>query len=259
MKSKILLLICLILFIVSLSAVSAAEDVNQTIDDADASVSSADTLGVSLSDDEIVGSADNGTFTDLQKKIDDADDGATIELENDYTYKSSAITINKTITIDGNGYTLDGNNDSIIFGVSDSKITLSLNSTSIYVDDGILISITLNEGATGDVIVYIDDLEERLTLINNSVSLAKHNLTGGNKNVTVKYLGDNNEDEWYKLPNNVIGILVDPITGNVANSDTKNPELFYFIKGTEPKNNDNYDLDYVFLEDNSIINGENIQ
>ena len=62
MKGKILLLICLILFIVSIAGISACEDANQTIIDDD-------TLSVSQSDGEILGSADNGTFTDLQKKL----------------------------------------------------------------------------------------------------------------------------------------------------------------------------------------------
>ena len=33
---------------------------------------------------------------------------------------------------------------------------------------------------------------------------------------------------------NVVGVLVDPISGEIANNDTKNPTMFYYIKGTEP-------------------------
>ena len=47
------------------------------------------------------------------------------------------------------------------------------------------------------------------------------------------YLKDK-ETGWYELPNNVVGVLVDPISGNVATSDTKNPTMFYYLKGTEP-------------------------
>ncbi len=42
------------------------------------------------------------------------------------------------------------------------------------------------------------------------------------------------ETKWYNLPNNVVGLLVDPISGEVANESTKNPTMFYYIKGTEP-------------------------
>ena len=68
MNRKFLILIGLILFIVSISAVSATEDLNQTIDDgAGDLVVSDDTLSVSLNDDEI-GAKDDGTFTALQEK-----------------------------------------------------------------------------------------------------------------------------------------------------------------------------------------------
>lgn len=51
--------------------------------------------------------------------------------------------------------------------------------------------------------------------------------------VVENYLKDK-ETAWYKLPNNVVGVLVDPISGEVATNDTKNATMFYYIKGTEP-------------------------
>ena len=42
------------------------------------------------------------------------------------------------------------------------------------------------------------------------------------------------ENNWYELPSNVVGVLVDPISGEVADENTKNPTMFYYIKGTEP-------------------------
>ena len=42
------------------------------------------------------------------------------------------------------------------------------------------------------------------------------------------------ETTWYKMPSNVVGLLVDPITGEIANENTKKPTMFYYIKGTEP-------------------------
>ncbi len=52
------------------------------------------------------------------------------------------------------------------------------------------------------------------------------------------YMSDK-ETSWYELPNNVVGVLVDPISGKVATSETKNPTMFYYIKGTEPTYQDN--------------------
>ena len=42
------------------------------------------------------------------------------------------------------------------------------------------------------------------------------------------------ENTWYDLPSNIVGVLVDPISGEVANENTKNATMFYYIKGTEP-------------------------
>ncbi len=52
-----------------------------------------------------------------------------------------------------------------------------------------------------------------------------------------KYLKDK-EEHWYETPNNVVGVFVDPISGEVAKEDTKNKTLFYYIKGTQPNAED---------------------
>ena len=49
-----------------------------------------------------------------------------------------------------------------------------------------------------------------------------------------EYLSDK-EDEIYNKPNDVIGVLVNPVTGNVATNEDKNKRIVYYIKGTEPK------------------------
>ncbi len=51
------------------------------------------------------------------------------------------------------------------------------------------------------------------------------------------YLKDK-EDNWYDLPNNVISVLADPITGKLATKDTEKATLLYYIKGTQPTNNE---------------------
>ena len=117
MKRKFLILICLVLFIVSVACVSAAEDVNQVVDDA-----------LSVSVDNELGVKDNGTFTALQEKINNAGAGSTINLENDYKYdegfRKEGISINKELTIDGNGYTIDGNNEARIFEILSNDVTV---------------------------------------------------------------------------------------------------------------------------------------
>ena len=39
---------------------------------------------------------------------------------------------------------------------------------------------------------------------------------------------------WYEIPNNVVGVLVDPISGELPDENTKHKRMFYYIKGTEP-------------------------
>lgn len=47
------------------------------------------------------------------------------------------------------------------------------------------------------------------------------------------YLKDK-ENNWYETPDNVVGILVEPISGEPATIDTTNSKIFYYIKGTQP-------------------------
>ena len=44
------------------------------------------------------------------------------------------------------------------------------------------------------------------------------------------------EDIWYKKPNNVVGVLVNPITGLPATLEGKNKRILYYVRGTEPSN-----------------------
>ncbi len=47
------------------------------------------------------------------------------------------------------------------------------------------------------------------------------------------YLKDK-EDNWYKTPENVVGLLVDPISGEPATEASTHKKIFYYIKGTQP-------------------------
>ena len=150
MKRKFLILLCLVLFIVSVSCVSAAENTNQTVDGI-SSVSTIDnidqtndTLGVFENVEEL-SAKDDGTFTALQEKINNAPAGSTITLENDYKYNAdfdkNGILIDKKLSINGNGYTIDGSNRARIFNGYGQGIVLnninffdgfSLNGGAIY-------------------------------------------------------------------------------------------------------------------------------
>ena len=58
------------------------------------------------------------------------------------------------------------------------------------------------------------------------------------------------ETTWYDIPSNVVGVLVNPITGQIAEQTDTKKEMFFYIKGTEPTKNTNIrDLDAVFKEE----------
>lgn len=45
------------------------------------------------------------------------------------------------------------------------------------------------------------------------------------------------EEHWYQMPSNVVGVVVDPISGLPIDNSSKKKKILYYIKGTEPNNN----------------------
>ena len=160
---KGLLILCLIICIFAVAGVSAADDGSMPLEDDADSIGDANSLSVSAGEDmiedaiaeegnnaldsqdeknalstsqeEILTDADedDGTFTALQKKIDNAKDGDTITLDKDYSYDEGfgkrGIKIDKSLIINGNGHTLNGLSQSRIilvkFGLKENnKVTL---------------------------------------------------------------------------------------------------------------------------------------
>lgn len=61
------------------------------------------------------------------------------------------------------------------------------------------------------------------------------------------YLKDK-DNEWYEKPEDVVGVLVNPITGKLATNEDKNTKIFYFLKGTEPTEDEDSDFEKVWKE-----------
>lgn len=59
----------------------------------------------------------------------------------------------------------------------------------------------------------------------------------------------NKDNSWYDIPDNVVGTMVNPITGELAQEGDTNTKIFYFLKGTEPSYV-NRDFESVFKEEN---------
>ena len=50
------------------------------------------------------------------------------------------------------------------------------------------------------------------------------------------YLKDR-ENVWYDMPDNVVGVMVDPISGLPVDDSSKKKKVLYYLKGTEPNEN----------------------
>ena len=119
-KRRIFIGLCLfIVFFSMLSVVSATGDAveNSTLATANDDLN---TISVANNQEDQLGDP-VGTFLDLQLLIDETPDNGSISLEGDYTYftgdtgVSDGIVIDKNITIDGKGYTIDAKNTVSIF------------------------------------------------------------------------------------------------------------------------------------------------
>lgn len=52
-------------------------------------------------------------------------------------------------------------------------------------------------------------------------------------NAVEDYLKDK-DVKWYEQPDNIVGVLVNPISGNVTNESDEKATIFYYIRGTQP-------------------------
>ena len=88
---------------------------------------------------------------------------------------------------------------------------------------------------------------------NNSIITSNDNVY--HKNIWIdtmeSYLKDK-DNSWYNIPGDVVGVLVNPITGELANENDTHKKVFYYLKGTEPGYN-SYNYEQVFRENNEII------
>ncbi len=116
MKFNRIVLVSIILLIFSIGAVNAAdENMTDTADE----VLSAEPV-------EDLEAAQPGTFSELSTLVSNTSSGETLYLEKDYVNSKSSgkVIISKKITIDGQGHTIDANNKSNIFSVSNNKVVL---------------------------------------------------------------------------------------------------------------------------------------
>ncbi|MBR3161419.1 MAG: PBP1A family penicillin-binding protein [Bacilli bacterium] len=84
--------------------------------------------------------------------------------------------------------------------------------------------------------------------------IIENSAKGYHKNIWIdtmeRYLKDK-KDEWYDMPKDVVGVPINPITGDINKEDTKK-KIFYFLRGTEPTYK-NTDLESAFREESDKI------
>ena len=134
MKNKIIIFTLILLALFSIAGVCAG-DVNDTLtaseNDSQLELNDAGDNLKSIDENQVTGDKfveDNGSFVALQERIDKAGDNSTVALPNDYLlengFKETGILINKSLTIDGNGFTINANGNARIFNIAGAAVTL---------------------------------------------------------------------------------------------------------------------------------------
>ncbi len=230
MKRNFLILLCLILFIVSIACVSATEDVNQT-DNLELSMNSNSEDKVDLDNnngldenddlnkklesdsniltmskaDKLAGEridVENFTFKDIQKAIGNADEGDTVYLKAG-TYLNNG---NGPISINHNNISIVGVKDSTILDAQKTSRIFNIQAGSgITIKDIVFINGNADYGGAIYVFNDIDNVNIDATFINNTAdfgganyfeyAVSNVNISGTYINNTAKYYGGANHFE----------------------------------------------------------------
>ena len=117
MPNRKVLMLAVFVGFLAISAVSASDNVTDDIVSAD-----------NATWDEVILETNQteGSFDDLSQLVQDTPERDTLKLDRDYrnTENSSCITIDKSMTIDGQGHSIDANHASRVFYVNASDVTL---------------------------------------------------------------------------------------------------------------------------------------
>ena len=166
----------------------------------------------------------------LIRKVEDLNGNTLYEKNNDrenILNKSLTYILSDLLTMTYDSTLIDYNYPTAISIAPKIKHKLALKSGTTNTDHW---TIGYNKDITCAVWVGYDD--------NTNLELNDYNYS---RNIWVDaiegYLKDK-EDNWYKQPNNVVGVLVNPLTGKPATNDDKVKRVMFYIKGTEPSNDD---------------------
>ena len=175
-RKNLLILLLFIIAVGTVSSVSAADVNNETvIDSTDGNVELTDDLNDNNlasveNDDETVDNVlklNEKSFYDLQNLIDNAKSGSTISLTSDYycdsDFEGYGVEINKPLTINGNGHTIDAQEYKGIFLIySDGVVLNNIKFVNGYDDyEGGAALFILNNLTTVNNCQFIDNVAEK--------------------------------------------------------------------------------------------------
>ena len=133
LNKKLIMLAIFLVSLLAVSAVSAADNVTKEIVSVEETtldvVKETDDVDSAGDDNQVISAIESnvGTFNDLVNEINVVEEGGILNLTKDYKYVDGStlgIKINKPITIDGNGHTLNGNNMARIFDINSIDVVL---------------------------------------------------------------------------------------------------------------------------------------
>ena len=213
-----LISLILILFFISVSAV-CAEDAVQTDDNnetllATDNIDETETTGIYSVDEteSTLATAQPKEFYELQQEIWRTPAGSTIELDSDYINlgkrpNGDGITIDRTITIDGKGHTLDGNNQDIFY--------IQQGKTNVIFKNIVFINGKKNCGGA----IFADDGTDYLTVENCTFKNNKAAIAGGAIQANGNYVKiTNNRFENNLAPSSGGAIRIEGNSATISNN-----------------------------------------
>ena len=228
-KSTLIFMILLVVLVGGVSAAEISDNAdagNDTVTNEISEDLHSDNVLEMSNDEKVLGDGE-GTFSQLDSIIEGNETGSTIYLDNDYVssgYSHDGIAINKQITIDGQGRTLDSQGNSRIFFVNASGVVLKniifLNGNS---SQGGAICFNNTQTAVLENCTFINAASE-----NGAVSFTGGNLTIENcEFVNCSYISspyvitDSETGDSRIVLNSTVSILYVNSTGNVIISKSK--------------------------------------
>jgi len=162
----------------------------------------------------------------LIERIEDSNGNVLYQYENTSTQvlnESLVYILNELLTTTYDSSMIDYNYPTVINTAAKMTRKYSVKSGTTNTDSWTI-------GYTPSLVTAVWAGYDNNKLLNNS-------LFSTTKNIWIDTMESSLKDtskEWYDMPTNVVGVLVDPIAGTQANLDTTKKRILYYLKGTEP-------------------------